>query len=578
MIKEVLVIFKTHLDIGFTNFSAEVISNYLKNYIPNAIRVGYELKDTDTPFVWTVGSWLIWEALKNDADKKVENAIKDGIIRWHALPFTSHTELMNEELFEYGLSLSKRLDERFGLKTTAAKMTDVPGHTIAMIPQLAKNGVRFLHIGVNPATPLPPVPDAFRWQYGDESIAVVYQGAYGLPAEFGETAVYFAHTNDNHGPQNKDEIVRIYDDVKKLYPGAVVRAGTIEDLAERVCADDNLPVVKNEIGDTWIHGCATDPRKISGYRKLLRHISKEGIGGVDISDNLFLVPEHTCGLNIMVHFPFAKDYTHTALEKYKNTEEFKKMERSWDEQRSYVETAEKLFGIASDYPVEEFDISGYEKTDDIDFDAEICWQLFDNSDYERYQKDYMRLTDQNRGWALWDFTKIGLEDYEGGIFEAKITGAYKKGDEKIFRLEFDKETAERYALPYFMAKINGNSYDIRWFGKKASRLPQAFWLKFKGIDGDWELNKLGEWIKAEDVLGSPLLSAVNRGVRCEKGEIMTLDAPLVAPYGKKLLQYNVKNLKSDMHFILYDNIWNTNFPMWYSDDSIFRFEVKRYAD
>ena len=54
--KEVLVIFKTHLDIGFTDFSKTIKEKYIKTFIPNAIRVGYELKDTETPFVWTTGS------------------------------------------------------------------------------------------------------------------------------------------------------------------------------------------------------------------------------------------------------------------------------------------------------------------------------------------------------------------------------------------------------------------------------------------------------------------------------------------------------------------------------------------
>lgn len=127
MKKEVLVIFKTHLDIGFTDYSARVLEKYLTEYIPRAIKVGYERKDTDTPFVWTVGSWLIWQALKNDSDGSVERAIRDGILSWHALPFTTHTELMNETLFAYGVSLSKRLDARFGKTTVGAKMTDVPG-------------------------------------------------------------------------------------------------------------------------------------------------------------------------------------------------------------------------------------------------------------------------------------------------------------------------------------------------------------------------------------------------------------------------------------------------------------------
>ena len=109
--KEIFVIFKTHLDIGFTDYSKNILQKYITQYIPDAIKVGYELKDTDTPFVWTVGSWLIWQALQHDEDGSVEKAIRDGILCWHALPFTTHTELMNETLFEYGVQLSKKLEK-----------------------------------------------------------------------------------------------------------------------------------------------------------------------------------------------------------------------------------------------------------------------------------------------------------------------------------------------------------------------------------------------------------------------------------------------------------------------------------
>ena len=145
-IKEVLIIFKTHLDIGFCDLGEAIVKTYLEHFIPNAIKRGYELKDTDTPFIWTVGSWLVNEALKNDTDGTVAKAIEDGIIKWHALPVTYFTEAMNRELFEYGLSLSQKLDERFGKTTISSKMSDVPGHTIAMVPLMAKNGVEFLPV------------------------------------------------------------------------------------------------------------------------------------------------------------------------------------------------------------------------------------------------------------------------------------------------------------------------------------------------------------------------------------------------------------------------------------------------
>lgn len=161
-IKDVYVIFKTHLDVGYTDYAKNIVDRYLNTFIPNAIRVGYELKESATPFIWTVGSWLIDQALKKDPDGSVAHAVEDGILNWHGLPFTTHTELMNPAMLQYGLEISGRLDQRFGKKTTAAKMTDVPGHTIGMVPFLNRAGIRFLHSGVNPATPVPPVPTVFR--------------------------------------------------------------------------------------------------------------------------------------------------------------------------------------------------------------------------------------------------------------------------------------------------------------------------------------------------------------------------------------------------------------------------------
>lgn len=40
MKKEVLLIFKTHLDIGYTDYAKNVVENYINTYIPNAIKVG----------------------------------------------------------------------------------------------------------------------------------------------------------------------------------------------------------------------------------------------------------------------------------------------------------------------------------------------------------------------------------------------------------------------------------------------------------------------------------------------------------------------------------------------------------
>ena len=572
--KPVLLLFKTHLDVGFTDLAASVREKYLNEFIPNAIRVGNALKDTDTPFRWTVGSWLIHEALKNDADGSVEQAIRDGILHWHALPFTTHTELMNEALLCRALDVSTALDARFDRKTVAAKMTDVPGHTIGMVPHMASRGIKLLHIGVNPATPLPPVPPVFRWKQGESAITVIYQGDYGEAAEFEDFYLYFAHTNDNCGPQSTDEIVAIYDKVKSLYPDSPVRAATLDDVAEMLDACDDLPVIEREIGDTWIHGAATDPEKLSRLRALQRHIAEQGAGEVDLCDHLLLVPEHTWGLDIKTFFNNQTDFTPEQMEGCREARQ--RVEASWREQRGYVEAAEAALGVAPHRPsLPEWNSETGLATDGLALPVEISWQLFDRSDYERYQRDYLRLNDANRWWALWDFTKMGLPDYEGGIYIATVKAACRQGGATLYRLSFDldDETDRMLGLPELYLRVEGETVELQWFGKKPSRLPQACWLKFKGMDEDWELHKLGAWLRPHDVLGSPFIAAVDEGARNATTHIQTLDAALVAPFGRRLLQYqtDVSALPQDLYFNLYNNIWNTNFPMWYEDDALFRF-------
>ncbi len=573
--KTVLIIFKTHLDIGFTDYAANVVNNYITNFIPNAIKLGYELKDTDTPFVWTVGSWMIDKVLQEDKTGAVEQAIRDGILNWHGLPFTSHTELMSPELFQYGLHISTKLDQRFGRRTIGAKMTDVPGHTKGMIPYMCQAGLKFLHIGVNPATPIPPVPPLFRWRCGKESLVVMYQNDYGEYQDFGDFGVYFAHTKDNKGPQSKEKIIEIYETLKQKFPDCELRAGTLNDLAEYACNIQYLPVLTGEIGDVWIHGVGTDPQKLSRYRKILRELPKADLTKKDLTDNLLLVPEHTWGANLDIYFHNDKDYSHTEMEKT----EFSRtvMEGSWEEQREYVRAAERLLNITPDYPIAEPKLDGYTACEAQAPDFEISWQIFDNSDYERYKQQYLKLTDKNASWALWDNVKVGLPNYKGGIYTAHVTKSCKCKDKMLYRLEFDADIKERYGLPYFYAEAEGDFLTLKWFGKKCSRYPQACWLKLHGLKEAWELDKLGEWINPCSVVGSPLIAAINSGVRNEDVMVECLDSALVAPFGRKLLHYGEDHREQDLYFNLYNNIWNTNFPMWYSDDALFRFRMTLYS-
>src|SRR5664279_163095 len=118
-IETVHIIFKTHLDVGFTDMPHKVVEDYFNVYIPQSIRTAQILRQEggEAQFIWTVGSWLIFEYLEKAPPEQVralEEAIRGGDITWHAYAFTPHHELMDASMLEYELSLSRRLDERFG--------------------------------------------------------------------------------------------------------------------------------------------------------------------------------------------------------------------------------------------------------------------------------------------------------------------------------------------------------------------------------------------------------------------------------------------------------------------------------
>ncbi len=161
-IKRVLVMFKCHFDAGFIDTQANVVSWYFDKYFPKAIETAAALRhEGNDRFVWTTGSWLIYQYLEKAAPiprQQMEQALAAGDVAWHAIPFTWQTEMMDPSLIAGGISFSHALDRRFGRTTTGAKMTDVTGHTRGIIPPLAEQGVKLLDIGPNGACTAPDVP------------------------------------------------------------------------------------------------------------------------------------------------------------------------------------------------------------------------------------------------------------------------------------------------------------------------------------------------------------------------------------------------------------------------------------
>jgi hypothetical protein len=355
-VERVHVIFKTHLDVGFTDLAANVVKTYFDEFIPHILslteRIAAEGKEDR--YQWTTGSWLVYRYLEEASPenrRRMERAIERGDFFWHGLPFTTHTELMDKSLFKLATSYSAILDQRFGRKTLAAKMTDVPGHCRGMVPVLAEAGIELFHVGSNPGCTMPSVPPLFVWKSPEgKEIAVMYDHDYGavslLPGNKAAVAINF--TQDNEGPHSPEEISKIYADLRKQFPNAKVFASDLNTVAKEVrLLRGQLPVVTQEIGDTWIHGPGGDPLLMSRYRELSR-LRREWIAKGSLEANgeadrafgksLLCVPEHTWGLAVR----YLKHWDAYDMPKFRASRglpEFKRMESSWAEKRGFIDQA-----------------------------------------------------------------------------------------------------------------------------------------------------------------------------------------------------------------------------------------------
>ncbi len=361
-VKRIYLVFKTHLDLGYTALASEIFASYRDRLIPESLAVADALRARGGTerFSWTMGSWIVHECLEAGAPElraSMEAGIRKGDIHWLGVPFTTHTELMDPSLYRFGLSISRKLDERFGRTTIAAKLTDVPGHTRSMVPLLAEAGIRFLHIGCNPGSACPVVPDLFRWAAPDGSeVLVMYH-----KKEYGEIMVppglnfgiACAHTSDNVGPQKLDKILAIYADLRQRFPNAEIEATSLDAFATALLPHaEQFPVVTREIGDTWIHGPGSAPNRLARYRTLSR-LRRQWIadGSFDdekpthygFSNNLLCIAEHTWGLG---RGQLMEDscYTKIDLGRLRRTEACRRTERSWAEQDAYIDAAVDSLG------------------------------------------------------------------------------------------------------------------------------------------------------------------------------------------------------------------------------------------
>ena len=390
-VREVIVIIKTHFDIGYTHRVKDVIPYYRTGMIDKAMSImdaGKELPP-EQQFAWTAPGWVMSKVLEDwagqtiERKRKLDDYVKSGRFRFHSLPFTLESDACEVEEMARGFTFSSRLCRQYGLPLSrSGKMTDVPSHGGALATVLAQGGVKFMHIGCNWPSGYVKTPGIFWWEGPDGSrVLTFYSPIYGtctglwpnawsspdnfqrenpighnlLPPQGWPYKVWPAIivTPDNSGPPSADAIKSLFAEATREHPGVKVRMGTLDDFATAFLADDpQLPVVKGEMPDAWIHGIMCDP----GGTKLSREIhplvaSAEalhtqlaiwGVGQPAIAkdvaaayEKILLYGEHTWGGAASI-----SEYG-DAFHK-RDPKSYANLEGSWEDKTDYIRDAARI--------------------------------------------------------------------------------------------------------------------------------------------------------------------------------------------------------------------------------------------
>jgi hypothetical protein len=371
-VTDIIVVFKMHFDIGYTQWAEGVLQQYSGPMLRKTLQSIDETSGLpeNEQFVWTVPSWPLKYMLENcddDLKPRLEKAIREERIIPHALPITFETEASDLENLVRGLSYASEINRRYGLALPRdAKLTDVPSHS-HVLPTLLRNaGVDILHIGCNPGSPSPDVPTLFWWEGPDGSQLLTFNWAeyYGSgimppPGWKHKTWLAMIHTHENSGAPTPDEVAELLASAKKEMPNARIRIGRLSDFHDQLMKENpELPVVKGDMPDTWIHGFLSTPKELRTSKKLQRTtydteilnnlMTSWSIASDPIEkyidravENMILYDEHTFGVALthanQQDWTYGDDFTiNKALGYYYYAE------ASWEEKANRINTAERI--------------------------------------------------------------------------------------------------------------------------------------------------------------------------------------------------------------------------------------------
>jgi alpha-mannosidase len=385
-VSEIIVVCKTHFDIGYSDRVAEVLTYYRTTMIDRVLDLIEKSKELppEEQVVWTCPGWVFdqivedWPGQTAERRQRLHRAVKTGQLVAHALPFSIESELMWPEEFARGYTFADSSCRRYGVpQPLGAKTSDVPSHSRALATALAHGGIRFMHIGCNcPSGYVHDLPPLFWWEGPDGSrVLTMYSTIYGTCTALwpwgGEGDPYIGHnllppadwpyktwpaiivTSDNSGPPTLDAVRSLFAEAIEKLPNVKVRMGTLDDVGNAILAEKpELAVVRGETPDTWIHGCMSDPGGMRLARNTHPVIPAAEVLGAQLRqwsipvanhdqeiakafEQSLLYSEHTWGLGQSIDV-YGIAFQDLPPSKYQ------KLEASWEDKTNYIRNAASI--------------------------------------------------------------------------------------------------------------------------------------------------------------------------------------------------------------------------------------------
>ena len=592
-IKTVHVVQSCHLDVGFADTCAGITNRYFDKFYLDVVETAANLTAKNGPdgpnLTFLTHPYLI--SLYFDCPQgypglhcpdaaskaKVHEALKDGTIYLQGFPHSGEPETFDAGTLAAALEFSRNVSLTYAPGQPPSKtysQRDVPGITRGAVPVFAKHGIEIVSIGSNGASEAPtelpgknPAGGApvFRWRVDGAEVFVLWHAS-----GYGGDKIHDCHiaddealcpdwVGDNGGARSEASVISNFASIQKEYPNAKVQTSTFDQFLpalQRANASGALPVLTDEVGDTWIHGIQSDPFKTRAFRAMQRArsscVASGGCTEPEVANFTRLMMkngEHTWGKDVKTWLGKDQDSYNKAWNNHdlanarRTKKNFQDMEASWHEQR--------LWGIGSamealgDHPLAA-EISAQLQppvapstgdlavTSERNFTVEGLNLRFDQSGtmivgsaqllsftYRSYSAmDFANFDSEYRGGPGHkppsndvcgdkDFCKTGMWNAsvgggkaEGKIWTPTLTTLYHKGARFVLELSLDPSASNNYGAPANVTvDINvaaGGNMQIALvaLSKTPTRLPEAAFVTFAPGPGNWSHEVLGTQLYA----------------------------------------------------------------------------------